>query len=133
MKILRSNENLSRIVLVKIILFFSSRSFLKLQYLSHFCMHFAQIFRTCNFLKSYLINTNTYRYQLPVTRYCPFFGLWFPYKGFESAKAKGSNQMNLNTRDFVSLFGFLLFFILRMRVAVKNRYSKSAHFLGIFF
>ena len=82
MKILRSNENLSIIVLVKIILFFPSRRFLKLFKIP----------------KRIYINVRWRDIVL-------FSGF-----GSESAKAKGSNQMNLNTRDFVKLFGFWLFY-----------------------
>ena len=50
-------------------------------------------------------------------------GLWFPDKGSESAKARESNQMDLNTRGIVVVIHFLLLFsILRLMVGVENSY-----------
>ena len=64
-----------------------------------------------------------------------FFWLWFPDKGSESAKARESNQMNLNTRgiEVVQIgFCFLIIFDFTSEVGVENQYSKSSY-LGAFF
>ena len=41
------------------------------------------------------------------------YGLWFSKRGCESAKARESNQINLNTRDIAVVpIGFSFFFII---------------------
>ena len=51
-----------------------------------------------------LNGTKKLRHIFPVTIYCPllsFYGQWFSDKGSKTAKARESNQMNLNTSDIV--------------------------------
>ena len=134
-------EDLSIIVLVKIILiilFFFLDAFLKFQYFSRFCLDFAQIFKAFVTFQTPVNQYKKFRYQIPVTSYCPlnnFLRLCFPDKGSKSAKARESNKMNVNTRDIVVVyigfrFGFFLDFTSEGRV--DYRYSKSAHFWGIY-
>ena len=56
--------------------------------------------------------------------------LWFPYKDFENAKARESNQMRLNARDIVNLdFGFQFLIIFVLNKFYENRQSKSPHYI----
>ena len=100
----------------------SSRHFLKLQlsfsFLHGFCSNFQGI---CNFLNS-IKSIKQIRYQLPVTGYCPL-KIFF--------RALVSEQRLRKRIGFLVVL--LLFFILRLRVAVENQYSKNALYFGAFF
>lgn len=100
-------------------------------------MDFAKIFRSFVTFQTALSHYKKYEiyFRSRLLPFDEFYGLWFPDKDSDSAKARESNWMNLNGREIVIVhigFVFWLCPFLRVRIGVENQAYKLFNFWTLF-